>query len=108
MFIMIEVLSALIIFLVVKEFAWWVTEEGHVPPYLNYPPWNCFKCFSWWCLIAVFVSIGIFLQAYITSGVGITLAILDTIAYVIHQRKNTLTIEDYDKLMNEKNKDNEL
>ena len=96
---MIELILVLIIFLVVKETAWWLTEEGKIPRYLNYKPWICYKCLGFWSLLATYAAAWYVFDFQLTAIVGGILTILDTIALILHERQ-TISLEDYDKLIN--------
>lgn len=89
-----QTLLVIIIFIVVKYLAWKVTEEDRVPEFLHYEPYICFKCLSFWSLMALFIACGLLCHLWITMAVGTILTILDTIAYIIHQKNNTISVED--------------
>ena len=42
--------------------------------YFDKPPFNCFKCFTTWCLVAVYLMSGILLADVVYTVFGITLA----------------------------------
>ena len=90
----IQVILVLVIFIVVKYAAWRITEEDRVPQFLHYEPYICFKCLSFWSLMALFIACGLLCHLWITMAVGTILTILDTIAYIIHQKNNTISVED--------------
>lgn len=97
-----QIILTLILFLVVKECVWTLTEGGKIPEYLKYKPWSCNKCLGFWSLLAIYGTVAYAFALYITAIVGTVLTILDTIAYIIHEKQNTLTIEEYDKMMENK------
>lgn len=88
----IQVILVLVIFIVVKYAAWRITEEDRVPQFLHYEPYICFKCLSFWSLMALFVACGLLYHLWITMAVGAILTILDTIAYIVHEKNNTIKI----------------
>ena len=88
-----QTLLVIIIFIVVKYLAWKVTEEDRVPEFLHYEPYICFKCLSFWSLMALFIACGLLCHLWITMAVGTILTILDTIAYIIHEKNNTVKID---------------
>jgi len=98
---MIEVLLILAIFLLVRFLAYYITEVKGLPQWLNYKPWNCQLCLTFWSLIATYLSAGV-IGLQITMIGGIILAILNAIAMWIDQRNKTVTIEDYDNMDDEK------
>lgn len=88
----IQVILVLVIFIVVKYAAWRITEEDRVPQFLHYEPYICFKCLSFWSLMALFVACGLLYHLWITMAVGTILTTLDTIAYIVHEKNNTIKI----------------
>lgn len=98
----IQTLLVLVIFIPTKWLAWNVTEEDKVPQFLHYMPYICYKCLSFWSLMALYAAVGLLCHLWITMAVGMTLTALDTIAYIIHEKNNTLTIEQYEQLRNDK------
>ena len=77
-------------------FTWKVTEEDRVPMFLHYMPYICYKCLSFWSLMALFVASGLLCHLWITMTVGMILTALDTIAYIIHEKNNTISVKDFD------------
>jgi hypothetical protein len=47
--------------------------------------------------MALFVACGLLCHLWITMAVGTILTALDTIAYIIHEKNNTVKLEDFDK-----------
>lgn len=92
-----QTLLVIAIFIVVKYGAWKVTEEDRVPMFLHYMPYICYKCLSFWSLMALFVACGLLCHLWITMAVGTILTALDTIAYIIYEKNNTVKLEDFDK-----------
>ena len=91
-----QILLVIAIFIVVKYGAWKVTEEDRVPIFLHYMPYICYKCLSFWSLMALFVACGLLCHLWITMAVGTILTALDTIAYIIHEKNNTISVKDLD------------
>lgn len=71
-----------------------ITEKG-LPEWLQYQPYCCYKCFSFWSLL--FIYINIFLISdytyWYTLIVGIILTVLDAIALHIDEN-NTISIDE--------------
>lgn len=87
-----QTVLVLVIFITIKYGAWKVTEEDRIPMFLHYMPYICYKCLSFWSLMALFVACGLLCHLWITMAVGGILTILDTIAYMIHEKNNTIII----------------
>lgn len=93
MFIQIlQLVLVLALFFPIKWLCWKITEVWGLPTFLDYMPWVCRKCLSFWSLISIYIAIGLVFQLYITLGVGVLLTILDTIAVIVDQKKKTIKI----------------
>lgn len=95
MFIQIlQVILIFAMFILIRWFAWKVTEVWGLPEWLQYKPWNCKICLTFWSLLATYLSIGLIFNLYITLIGGIALAIMNALAMWIDQRNKTIRIED--------------
>lgn len=93
MFIQIlQVIFILAMFIVIKWFAWKVTEVWGLPEWLQYKPWNCKLCLTFWSLLVTYLSIGLIFNLYITLIGGIALAIMNALAMWIDQKNKTVKI----------------
>ena len=90
-----QVLFILASFLPIKWLTWKITEEWGVPEWLEYKPWNCCLCLTFWTLLFFYLSVGVIGKMYIVLYGGIGLAILNAVAMRVHQRNNTIKLEDY-------------
>ena len=87
-----QAILVLALFLPVRYLAWKITEVWGLPQWLQYKPWVCNTCLTFWSLMAVYLTVGFAFQAWITMGGGIALAILNAIAMYVHQKNNTIKI----------------
>lgn len=87
-----QVLLVLVIFFPIKWLCYKITEEWGLPTWLDYKPWVCKKCLTFWTLLSFYLSMGLLIGAYITMAVGILLTILDTIAVIVEQKNKTIKI----------------
>lgn len=87
----IQILLLPIIFIAVKYAAHWLIENRHIPSWLNYKPFNCELCLTFWLLIGVYLSFLIF-NWWILPIAGVILAILNAIAMIVDQRNKTVKI----------------
>jgi hypothetical protein len=95
MFIQIlQVILILAMFIVIRWFAWKVTEVWGLPEWLQYKPWNCKLCLTFWSLIVSYLAIGLIFHLPITLFGGIALAIMNALAMWIDQKNKTIRIED--------------
>lgn len=93
--ILIEFILVGLIFLIVSYFTWWFTEKGKVPEFLDYKPFQCRLCLTYWLLTGIYVAIGISFKLWIVLIAGVILAGLNAIAMKINQKNKTITIEEY-------------
>ena len=93
MFIQIlQVILILALFIPIRWFARKVTEVWGLPEWLQYKPWNCKLCLTFWSLLATYLSIGLIFSLPITLYGGIALAIMNALAMWIDQRNKTIKI----------------
>lgn len=92
MMILLQFILILAVFIPVRYIGWKITEEWGVPIWLDYKPFNCKLCLTFWLLIGVYVAIGLsFSCLYVMVG-GIVLAIMNALAMWIDQRNKTIKI----------------
>lgn len=94
MWLLIEFIAVFLIFLIVSYFTWWFTEKDNVPEFLEYKPFQCRLCLTFWLLVGIYIAIGISFKLLIVLIAGVILAILNAIAMWVHQKNNTIKIED--------------
>lgn len=99
---LLQFILTLIIFLSVNYFAYWLTEVKGLPRWLDYPPFSCRTCCTFWLLIGVNTAIFFSFSCLMYTAIsGYVIAVLNAIAMYLHQRQNTISIEDYDKIIND-------
>ena len=89
---MLQVILIFVLFIPIRYLAWKVTEEWGLPEWLQYKPWNCKLCFTFWSLLATYLSIGLIFNLYITLIGGIAFAIMNALAMWIDQKNKTVKI----------------
>lgn len=89
-----QILLVIFIFLVVKYLTWKTIEDWGIPRWLDYKPFSCYLCFTFWSLLSVFLAIGCVFKFYVTLVVGLVLTVLNAIAMWIDQKNKTIKIED--------------
>lgn len=96
MYILFQFLLVGIIFFVVGYISWWFTEkdDGHVPEFLDFKPFSCRMCLTFWSLVAVYIALGIGFKMWVVLIGGIVLAILNAIAMYVNQKQKTIKISD--------------
>lgn len=90
--LILQLVLVLALFFPIKWLCWKITEEWGLPEWLQYKPWVCKKCLTFWTLMSLYISIGLVFQAYLTMGVGLMLTVLDTIAVIVDQKNKTIKI----------------
>lgn len=90
-----EFIFGIIVFIAINYLIWLVVDRmGLIPSFLDYPPFNCRKCATFWTLVCV--AIGAALGGFWTMAITIaTMAVLNAVAQHIHQKKNTINYDDY-------------
>ena len=87
-----EFIAMMLIFFIVNYGAYYVTEVKGLPTWLQYKPWICRLCLTFWTLIFTYTAIWLsFACLYLGIG-GILLASMNALAMYIHQRNNTIKI----------------
>lgn len=93
MFIQIlQVILILAMFILIRWFAWKVTEVWGLPEWLQYKPWNCKICLTLWSLLFSYLTVGLIFHLPITLYGGIALATMNALAMLIDQRNKTIKI----------------
>ena len=94
MIILLQALAALIIFFAVNYGAYWLTEVKGLPAWLQYKPWVCRLCLTFWSLMGIYITLWLSFSCLYIAIYGILLAILNSIAMWIDQKDKTVKIED--------------
>ena len=89
---MLQVILIFVLFIPIRYLAWKVTEEWGLPEWLQYKPWNCKLCFTFWSLLFSYLTVGLIFNLYITLIGGIALAIMNALAMWIDQKNKTVKI----------------
>ena len=93
MFIQIlQVILILAMFIPIRWFAWKLTEVWGLPVWLQYKPWKCKLCLTFWSLLFSYLTVGLIFHLPITLYGGIALAILNALAMWIDQKNKTIII----------------
>lgn len=94
--ILLQFIGIFIIFFATSYATWYVTERQLVPEFLDYKPFQCRTCLTFWSLVAIYVGMGITFKLWIALIGGIVLAILNAIAMYIDQKNKTINLSDYE------------
>ena len=97
-YIFLQILALFIIAVGVISFSYWWTEGRgeYKPNWLNYKPFNCKICLTFWTLIVIYVTIGLTLNLNLFLWGGIIFAAANALAMKIDEKNKTISIDDYD------------
>ena len=82
----------LVIFFSVNYGAYWLTEVRGLPDWLQYKPWICRLCLTFWSLMGVYIAIWVSFSCLVIGIAGILLAIMNALAMWIDQKNKTIKI----------------
>ena len=94
--ILLQFIGIFIVFFATSYATWYVTEKELVPEFLDYKPFQCRTCLTFWSLVVIYVGMGLIFKLWIALIGGIVLAILNAVAMVVHQKNNTISVKDLD------------
>jgi len=87
-----QVILVLALFIPVKWLTYNITEKWGLPEWLDYKPFSCYLCLTFWSLMAVYLTVGLVFKAYVTLGAGVLLTVLNAVAMYIDQRNRTIKV----------------
>ncbi len=89
-----QLLAMLVIFIATKYLTYNITEVWRLPKWLQYKPFSCNTCLTFWTLVGIYTTILII--GYTWTGIsGLILAVLNAIAMYIDQRNKTIDVNQY-------------
>lgn len=92
-----QLLAMLFVFLATRLFAYQLTNIWGLPKWLQYRPFNCEICFTFWMLVAIFTTVLII--GYTWMGVsGLIMAVLNAIAMKVDQKRKTVSRDEIEKM----------
>lgn len=87
-----EFVIAFIMYFVIVYGAYFVTEVKRLPEWLQFPPFECRKCLTFWSNFIAGLVVGLSFSLYITMITVFVMAILTAISMHIDQRNKTISI----------------
>lgn len=89
-----QLLAMLVIFIATKYLTYNITEVWGLPKWLQYKPFVCNTCLTFWSLVAIYTTLLII--GYNWLGIsGLIMAVLNAIAMYIDQKQKTESINNY-------------
>lgn len=92
--ILFEIITVFVIFFAVNYGAWYITEVKGLPQWLQYKPWECRLCLTFWSLVFIYGTIWLSFQCLYIGIIGILLASMNALAMYIDQKNKTIKLED--------------
>lgn len=92
--IILQILLILVIFLPIKYIAYYITEVKGLPQWLDYKPFNCKLCLTFWLLIAAYLTLWLAFACLYTGVGGIIFAGMNALAMWLDQKKHTISVRD--------------
>lgn len=89
-----QLILTIFIFFTIKYLIFKITEKG-LPAFINYQPYSCYKCCSFWVLLFIYINSIITLQLWYMGIIGIIITILDAVALHIDEM-NTVSVNEID------------
>lgn len=96
MMILLQFAIAFIIYFAIVMGAYYATEVKELPKWLQFPPFHCRKCLTFWSNLAAGLTIGLAFNLYVTMATVAVMAVLTAIAMHVDQKRKTIKIEDDD------------
>lgn len=87
-----EFVIAFIMYFVIVYGAYYATEVKRLPEWLQFPPFDCKKCLTFWSNFIAGLVVGLSFNLYITMITVMVMAILTAISMHIDQKRKTISI----------------
>lgn len=93
MLILLQFALILAVFLAIRYAAYYITDVKGLPIWLDYKPFNCCICLTFWSLLTTYLAIWLsFSCLYVGIG-GILLACMNALAMYIDQKQKTIHLD---------------
>ena len=96
MLTLLELSNSIFVFFVIDYLVYLIIENDKIPSWLQYKPFVCRKCASFWALVFAYVVIGISFKLWYFLGCGLILASLNALAMHLDE-KNTISLQEWDE-----------
>lgn len=85
-YLMINIPIIVFVFFITLYIAYWWTEKNkHYPAFLDYKPWNCRTCFTFWLQLFTYIGLSLILNNFFYMA-GLILVVLNTIALLVDEK----------------------
>ena len=92
MYYLFQFIGVFILFMLANWFTWWFTEKDNVPEFLDFKPFSCRLCLTFWLLVVISIAIGISFKLWVVLIAGVILAALNAGAMWVNQKNKTIKI----------------
>lgn len=89
-----EFIMAFVTYLVILYAAYYVTEVKRLPIWLQFPPFDCRKCLTFWSLVITAFVIGLSFDLFTYLVSVVALGVLTAISMEYDQRSKTVKIDE--------------
>lgn len=89
---LIQFISIFVIFFAVSYGAYWITEKRGLPDWLQYKPWICRLCLTFWSLVFIYSAIWLSFACLYIGIIGNLLASMNALAMWIDQKQKTIKL----------------
>ena len=87
LFLLLEVIIAVVIFFIINYCVWYITEKNRmIPEWLDYQPFNCRKCATFFFFLSIFITVGIIFHLWLFMAVGAFITGLNAIAMHVDEQ----------------------
>jgi hypothetical protein len=87
-----EFIIAFAMYFAIVYGAYYVTEVYRLPQWLQFPPFDCRKCLTFWSNFTAGLVIGLSFSLWVTMITVLVMAILTAISMHVDQRNKTIKI----------------
>ena len=87
-----EFIFVFVIFFTVSYGAYYITEKRGLPDWLQYKPWICRLCLTFWSLVFIYSAIWLSFSCLYIGIIGNLLASMNALAMWIDQKNKTIKL----------------
>ena len=91
---LLQIIISLVVWLAVVYVAFYLTEVKPLPKWLQFPPFNCRICLTFWTNLATIMTIGLAFSLWYFLAAGLILTALTAISMKIDQKHKTVKVDD--------------
>lgn len=89
-----EFIIAFAMYFAIVYGAYYATEVKRLPQWLQFPPFHCRKCLTFWSNFAAGLVVGLSFSLWVTMITVLVMATLTAISMHVDQKRKTISVED--------------